>query len=257
MSDDDLHGRQQVFLLAFFVAVGGGLYFAGWLSRPSFLYDNPLVCAAIAGGACYPVRFLVELFPWWSRLEQPSRRAQARRDRRLEQALAEAREAARLRREDGSPGDGRHRRAGRRRLSWGERLIRAGRLLVGLPIALGSLAIVPLGIAAGNDNQQLVADGPVQQAVVVSVEEDKWSKYDDVIVKVARPGDGVPVEVDGGNDLDPRPAVGDRIDVVADPEDPSYLIAAAVDWSTPWWAWPLGIIISLLCLWMGVAIAFG
>ena len=128
---------------------------------------------------------------------------------------------------------------------------------IGVPIALGSLAIVPLGIAAGNDNQQLVADGPVRQAVVVSVEEDKWSKYDDVIVKVARPGDGVPVEVDGGNDLDPRPAVGDRIDVVADPADPSYLIAAAVDWSTPWWAWPLGIIISLLCLWMGVAIAFG
>jgi len=31
---------------------------------------------------------------------------------------------------------------------------------------------------------------------------------------------------------------------------------SVLDW-TPWWAWPLGIIISLLCLWMGVAIAFG
>jgi len=238
--DDDLHGWQAVFLLVFFGAAGGGLYLVGWLTRPSFLYDNPLVCAAIAGGACFPARFLAERFAWWNRLEQ---RRQARRDRLLKRALADARRRART--------------GSRRRIGWAEGLIRAGRILVGVPIALGSLAIVPLGIAAGNDNQQLVADGPVRQAVVVSVEEDKWSKYDDVIVKVARPGDGVPVEMDGGNDLDPRPAVGDRIDVVADPADPSYLIAAAVDWSTPWWAWPLGIIISLLCLWMGVAIAFG
>lgn len=240
MSDDDLHGRQLLLMLAFFVTVGGGLYLIGWLTRPSFLYDHPLICAAVAGGACYPARFLAERFAWWNRLEE---RRQARRDRLLSRALADARHRARTGR--------------KRRIGWGEGLIRAGRLLVGVPIAVGSLAIVPLGIAAGNDNRQLVADGPVQQAVVVSVEEDKWSKYDDVIVKVARPGDGTPVEVDGGNDLDPRPAVGDRIDVVADPGDTSYVIAAAVDWSTPWWAWPLGVVISLLCLWMGVAIAFG
>lgn len=49
------------------------------------------------------------------------------------------------------------------------------------------------------------------------VQEDKWSKYDDVTVKVRRPGDGVAVELDGGNELDPVPAPGDRIDVVVDP----------------------------------------
>lgn len=252
MSDDDLHGRQSVLLIAFFLAVGGGLYFVGWLTRPSFLYDNPLVCAAIAGGACYPARFLAERFTWWTRLAGPSRRTQARRERRRERDLAEA-QAAALQQD----AEGRHRRAGRRQVHLGGALIRAGRVIVGVPIALGSFAILPLGISAGHDNQRLVADGPVQQAVVVSVEEDKWSKYDDVTVKVARPGDGVPVEVDGGNQLHPRPAVGDRIGVVADPEDPSYPIAAAVDWSTPWWAWPLGVVITLLCLWMGVAIAFG
>jgi hypothetical protein len=65
MNDDDLHGRQLVLLLLFFGTVGGGLYFLGRLTQPSFFYDNPLVCAAIAGGACYPARFLVERFDWW------------------------------------------------------------------------------------------------------------------------------------------------------------------------------------------------
>ncbi|RZT27921.1 hypothetical protein EV649_1696 [Kribbella sp. VKM Ac-2569] len=255
MSDDDLHGRQQVLLLAFFVTVGGGLYFVGWLTRPSFLYDNPLVCAAIAGGACFPARWLAELFPWWKGLAQPSRRTQARREGARQRELAEAREAAALRRSQ--TGEGRHRRMGRRRIGLVGVLIRTGRVLVGVPIALGSLAILPLGIAAGHYNQRLVADGPVLQAVVVSVEEDKWSKYDDVTVKVAHPGDGRPVEVDGGNELDPVPAVGDRIGVVDDPENPEYVVAAAVDWSTPWWVWPLGIVITLLCLGMGLAIAFG
>jgi hypothetical protein len=242
MSDDndDLEGLQSVLLLVFFVTVGGALYFAGWLARPSFLYDNPLICAAIAGGTCYPARFLVELFPWWKRLGD---RREARRERLLKHALADARHRARTGR--------------RRRIGWGEGLIRAGRMLVGVPIAVGSLAIVPLGYLAGHDNERLVADGPVQQAVVVSVEEDKWSRYDDVTVKVARPGDGKPVEVDGGNELDPRPAVGDKIGVVADPGDPSYVVAAAVDWSTPWWFWPFGVVLTVLCLGMGLAIAFG
>ncbi|HEY3558843.1 MAG TPA: hypothetical protein VGL05_15335 [Kribbella sp.] len=255
MSDDDLHGRQQVLLLAFFLTIGGGLYFVGWLTRPSFLYDNPLVCAAIAGGACYPARFLVELFPWWKRLEQPSARTLARRERRRERDLAEAREAAARRRPDG--GEGKHRRVGRRRVGFRGVLLRTGQLLVGLPLALGSLAILPLGVYTSHSNQRLIAEGPVQQAVVVSVEEDKWSKGDSVTVKVARPGDGVPVEVDGGNDLDPRPAVGDRIGVVADPEDPSYPIAAEVDWSTPWWFWLVGLVPTLVGLWMGLVIAFG
>jgi hypothetical protein len=225
--DDDLHGRQLVLLLLFFGMVSGGLYLIGWLTRPGFLYDHPLVCAAIAGGACYPARFLVERFDWWKRLGQPRRRLPA----------AE------------------HRAANRR--SWGEKVLRVARIVVGVPIALGSLAILPLGIMAGKSNEELIAKGPIQQATVVSVEEDRWSKYDDLIVKVARPGDGKVVELDGGNELAPVPAVGDRIDVVVDPEDPSYVIAAAVGWSTPWWAYPLGVIITLLCCGLGLAIAFG
>jgi hypothetical protein len=116
--NDDLHGRQLVLLLLFFGAVGGGLYFLGWLTRPSFFYDNPIACAAIAGGACYPARWLVEQFAWWERLEQPTRRTAARRDRARRRALAEAREAARLRRADAADGSGRHSRAGRGRIGW-------------------------------------------------------------------------------------------------------------------------------------------
>lgn len=253
--DDDLHGRQLLLLLLFFGTVGGGLYFLGWLTRPSTLYGAPLLCFAIAGGACYPARWLAERFEWWKRLGQPSKRTQARRERARTRDLAEAREAAAL--HPPQDAEGRHRRVGRRRIRFGGVLIRAGRVIVGVPIALGSLAILPLGIAAGHYNQRLVADGPVLQAVVVSVEEDKWSKGDDVIVKVADPRDGAPVEVDGGNELDPVPAVGDRIDVVDDPENPEYVVAVAVDWSTPWWVWPLGVVITLLCLGMGLVIAFG
>ncbi|HZX08829.1 DUF3592 domain-containing protein [Kribbella sp.] len=242
MSDDDLHGRQQALLLLYFVTVSAGLYFLGWLTRPSFLYDNPLVCGVIAGGTCYPARWLVERFSWWKRLEAPTRRTQARRDRALSRALATARAA---------------RHGGRRRIGWREVLIRAGRVLVGVPMALGSLAILPLGISADRDNQHLIAEAPVRQAVVVSVEEDKWSRSGEVTVKVAHPSDGAAVEVDGGDQLNPEPTVGDRIDVVVDPADPSNVVSAAVDWSTPWWAWPFMIFLSLVLLAIGLAIAFG
>jgi hypothetical protein len=60
--DDDLRGRQLVLLLLFFAVVGGGLYILRW---PNFLSGNPIACAAIAGAACYPARFLVERFEWW------------------------------------------------------------------------------------------------------------------------------------------------------------------------------------------------
>ncbi|HWD77623.1 MAG TPA: DUF3592 domain-containing protein [Kribbella sp.] len=240
--DDDLHGRQLVLMLLFFGAVGGGLYLIGWLTRPSWLYDNPLACGLIAGGACYPARWLAEQFAWWKRLEAPTKRTQARRDRAMSRELAKARTSRAARRPWPTPL---------------EVLVRAARVLVGVPIALGSLAIVPLGFLSGQDNQHLVANGPVQQAVVVSVTEDKWAKDHEVIVKVARPGDGVKVEVDGGNELKPEPAVGDRIDVVVDPDDPSNVVAARVDWSMPWWAWPLGIVLSLVMLGIGLAIAFG
>lgn len=116
MSDDDLHGRQLVLLLLFFGTVGGGLYFLGWLTRPSFLYDSPTACAAIAGFACYPARWLVEQFEWWNRLEQPTKRTRDRRDRALKRALAEAREAAEARTpEAGAPTRSKHRRPGRSR----------------------------------------------------------------------------------------------------------------------------------------------
>ncbi|HEY3510580.1 DUF3592 domain-containing protein [Kribbella sp. NPDC051137] len=240
--DDDLHGRQLILLLLFFCTVGGGLYLVGWLTRPSWLYDNPLACGMIAGGACIPAHGLVENFGWWKRLEPPTKRTQTRRDRAVSRALASARAAR----------DGR-----RRRLGWRTVVLRAARVLVGVPIALGSLAILPLGFLSGQDNQQLIAHGPVQQAVVVSVTEDKWSRSREVTVKVARPGDGVAVEVDGGDELDPEPAVGDRIDVVVDSEDPSNVVAAQVDWSMPWWAWPFAIVVSLVILAVGLGIAFG
>jgi hypothetical protein len=96
--DDDLHGRQLLLLLLFFGTVGGGLYFLGWLTRPSFFYGNPIACAAIAGGACYPARWLAERFAWWKRLAEPTRWTQARRERARERDRADAREAAARRR---------------------------------------------------------------------------------------------------------------------------------------------------------------
>jgi hypothetical protein len=227
-SNDDLEGWQLVLLLVFFCAVGGGLYLIGWLTRPSFLWDAPLLCAAIAGAACYPARLLVERFSWWKRLE-------------------ERREGRHLRRERASSDRGRR--------GWSV-FARVLRIVVGVPISLGSLAILPLGISAGHENENLVKNGPIQRAVVVSVEEDKWSKYDDVTVMVARPGDGKPIELDGGNDLDPRPKKGGHLDVVVDPKDPTTIISATLDWSTPWWAYLLGLIITAILFAIGGAIAF-
>ncbi|GAB3932134.1 hypothetical protein GCM10029976_037610 [Kribbella albertanoniae] len=221
--DGNLHGWQLVILLVFFNLVAGLLYLASWLTRPNFLYDGPMLCAAIAGGLCYPARWLVERADWWKRLEI----------RRVERAA----NAHPVR----------------------DRVLRGLRIVVGLPIAVGSLAILPVGISSARDDQRLVAAGPVQSAEVVSVavEEDRWSTYDDMIVKVARPGDGVPVELSGGDELDPLPRVGDRVNVVVDPSDPSYVLAAGVDWRTPWWAYLLGVVLTLLMLGLGLTIAFG
>ena len=114
--DDDLHGRQLVLLLIFFATIGGGLYFLGWLTGPSFLYNNPILCAAIAGAACYPARFLVERFEWWKRLEEPTRRTIARRERAHQRALA--REAAERLLPEDPIGCSRHRRPVRGRPHW-------------------------------------------------------------------------------------------------------------------------------------------
>lgn len=244
--DDDLHGRQLLLLLLFFGAVGGGLYFVGWLTRPGPLYDAPLLCFAIAGGACYPARWLAELFEWWKRLAEPTRWTQARRERARARDRAEAREAAARRRaaegDGAAPASPRH-STGRRRFDWFTLL----RRIVGVPLVLGSLAIIPLGISGGLDDQRLARSGPVRQAVVLTVEEDKWSRSRDVTVTIAQPDDGTPVELNGGGDLDPVPAVGDRVDVVVDPDDPSYVIAADVDWEMHWYWYVVAVVIGLVC----------
>ncbi|WP_112247008.1 DUF3592 domain-containing protein [Kribbella monticola] len=230
MSDDndDLEGWQLVLLLVFFCTVGGGLYLIGWLTRPSFFWDHPLACAATAGVACYPARFLVERFSWWNRLEE--------------------RHASRHRRREATPSS-----APRRARSM---LLRALRVLTGVSIALGSLAVLPIAVLSSHDYENMIEHGPIQQAVVVSVERDRWSKSDEVTVKVARPSDAKPVELDGGYDLTPTPQVGDHVAVVVDPDDPSLIISATKDWSTPWWAYPLILACLAIPFAVGLAIAF-
>jgi hypothetical protein len=115
---DDLEGRQLVVLLVFFCGVAGLLLLIAWAARPNWMWDGPLVAFAIAGGACYPARFLVERFAWWKRLEQPSRWTVARRERAKERERQRQREFRRQERE----GQGRH--AGRRRFSFGGLLLR-------------------------------------------------------------------------------------------------------------------------------------
>ncbi|WP_432889310.1 hypothetical protein ACQPYH_09955 [Kribbella sp. CA-245084] len=239
--DDDLHGRQLALLLLFFCTVGGGLYFVGWLTRPSFLYDNPIACAAIAGGACYPARWLAEQFTWWNRLEQPMRRTLARRDRARRRALAEAREAARLRRAE--DGGGRHSRTGRGRIGPLSLL----RMVVGGALVLGGLAIAPFGMISSLHDQRVAENTPVEQAVVVSVSVDKWSKNHDVTIAVSNPRDGSKVEIDGADQVKQLPQAGDRIGVHVDPSDPSNVLAADADWGVHWYLYPIFVLAALLC----------
>jgi hypothetical protein len=133
---------------------------------------------------------------------------------------------------------------------FGRRLRLAFRVLrriIGGILVLASLALIPLGIAFGGEDERLARAVPVQQAVVVSVEEVKSSKVDSVNVRVARPGDGATVELIGGGELDPRPAVGDRIGVIVDPEDREYVLAAGVDWQMHWYWYLLWIVLGLAC----------
>jgi hypothetical protein len=126
-------------------------------------------------------------------------------------------------------------------------VFRVVRRIVGGLLVLASLTLIPLGIAFGGDDQRLAHAVPVQQAVVVSVEEVKSSKFDSVNVHIARPGDGATVELIGGDELDPRPVVGDRIGVIVDPEDPEYVLAAGVDWEMRWYWYLLWIVLGLAC----------
>ena len=45
------------------------------------------------------------------------------------------------------------------------------------------------------------------------------------------------------------PAVGDRVDVVVDPDDPSYVLAADVDWDMHWYWYVLIVVVALVCAW--------
>ena len=228
--DDDLHGRQLLILLAFFSSFGGLLLMIAWITRPNWLWDAPWVAFAAAGLACYPARFLVERFDWWKRLEEPTEWTKTRRDRALRRELATARP---------------RRAAGRRtrRFSW----LTALRMVVGGLLTLASLAIIPAGISAGRDNQRVAEAGPVQQATVLAVKVDKWSRNHDVTIKVARAGDRRAVEISGGDDLRPLPKVGDQIPVVVDPDNPSNVLAADADWTMHWYWYVLIVVTALIC----------
>ncbi|GAA0594857.1 hypothetical protein HPO96_07210 [Kribbella sandramycini] len=216
--EDDLRGMQLVFLLVFFGAAGGLLYLISWLARPNFLYDRPYLCFALAGGLCYPARYLVERFDWWNRLEQ---RRRARPPRK---------------------GAG--------------TAMRVIRVLIGVPIALLGVAAVPLGIQSSRADERLAAAGPVVTAQVIAIESDRWSEAEHVTVKIARPGDGISVELSDGDLIEPLPAVGDQVNVVVDPDDPSYVLAVDVDRSWSWWEYPLIGLVALFTLAVGLWIAF-
>ncbi|MEV6417595.1 hypothetical protein [Kribbella sp. NPDC051718] len=248
MSDDDgtddLYGRQLALLLLFFGGTAGLLLLIAWAARPNWMWDGPLVAFAIAGGACYPARFMVERFAWWKRLEQPTRWTVARRERAAERERKLQREYRQQER-DAQAREGQGRHTARRRLRVGTLLVR----LLGLVLVLGSLAIVPLGVRSGRADEHLAGSAPLQQAVVVSVEEDKWSKSGDLTIKVARPGDGGTVEIYGADEIDPRPAAGDKIGVYVDPDDPENVLAADADWVMHWYWYLVWIVISLVALW--------
>ncbi|WP_432943730.1 hypothetical protein ACQPXM_00960 [Kribbella sp. CA-253562] len=229
MSDDDLHGRQLLLLLTFFVSTAGLLLLIAWLSRPNWLWDGPLAAFAAAGIACYPARFLAERFGWWKRLAEPSAWTKARRERARRRAEARARA-----------------NGGRLKPSrWATSLAVLRIAFFGL-LALGVLAIMPVAISAGRHDEQIAKAGPAEPATVLSVREDKWSKSDEPIVEVASPRDGTAVELSGADQLDPLPEVGDRIPVVMDPDDPSNILAADADWTMHWYAYVLIIVLCLL-----------
>lgn len=60
-------------------------------------------------------------------------------------------------------------------------VFRMSRRIIGGILVLASLALIPFGIAFGGDDERLARTVPVQQAVVVSVEEVKSSKFGSVL----------------------------------------------------------------------------
>jgi hypothetical protein len=104
---------------------------------------------------------------------------------------------------------------------------------------------MPLGLGSGRSDEHVTRSTPVRQAVVVSVSEDKWSKNHDVTIKVAGV-DGRAVEIAGADEVDPRPAAGDKIGVYFDPDDPDNVLAADADWVMHWYWYVLCIAVSLV-----------
>jgi hypothetical protein len=120
------------------------------------------------------------------------------------------------------------------------------RPVLGGVLVLGSLAIAPLGIADALHDQHVARSAPVRSVEVLSVHVDKWSKNHDVTITVRHPRDGSKVEIDGADQLDPLPDVGDRIDVQVDPDDPTNVLAADADWIVHWYVYVL-FVIGALC----------
>ena len=54
------------------------------------------------------------------------------------------------------------------------------------------------------------------------------------------------VEIDGADQLDRLPAVGDRIGVHVDPADPSNVLVADADWTVRWYVYPLFVLAALV-----------
>lgn len=103
---------------------------------------------------------------------------------------------------------------------------------------------------------RLVQAGPVVQAKVLSVTVSSGEGRA-TLVKVARPADGGPEYLRGGNDLDPKPRVGETVAVVASPDDPSYVLAADVDWRTQWWHYLLILLVPPVLAAVFGAVTFG
>lgn len=115
---------------------------------------------------------------------------------------------------------------------------------LGIVLTLGSFALMPLGFSAGEHDQKLARSRPVQPAEVVSVTEEGW--WGDVVVKIAHPEDGAVVELRGGNEIEPRPVVGDRVEVIPALLDTENVLAAGADWTMHWYRYVLIAVIALV-----------
>lgn len=116
---------------------------------------------------------------------------------------------------------------------------RARRALVrwwGTWVALGlCIAAVVIGNTTTNDVNAMIDSQPHQKLTVVKVTRHSLSN-DGPDVTVDVPGTG-PVDVFYSDYIDPVPHVGDKVDVVVDPEDPTDVVPVAYRHSSSnsWW----------------------